>query len=133
MRKRQKPIFKLIVEKNDSLFWGRIDINDNLVIEYAPSLEALKKQMKKSVYSIEKIQIDDFEVTYDLTSFFEEYTFLNISEVGKRASINAALMRQYAAGIKFPSVERVKRIEDAIREIGKELVRVRLHKAQHAA
>jgi len=42
-------------------------------------------------------------------------------------------MRQYAAGIKFPSLERVKRIEGAIRSIGKELARIRLHKAQHAA
>lgn len=126
-------MFKLIIEKNDSLFWGRIAINDNLILEYAPSLDALKEQMKKSIYSIEQIHVEGFDVTYDLTAFFEEYSFLNISDNGKRSSINSALMRQYAAGIKFPSVERVKRIEDAIRSIGKELARVRLHKAQHAA
>jgi hypothetical protein len=133
MSKIQKPIFKLIVEKNDNLFWGRIDVNNNLIIEYASSLDALKKQMKKAIIKIEQIHVEDFDVTYDLTAFFEEYSFLNISDIGKRASINPALMRQYAAGIKFPSAERVKRIEDAIRSIGKELARVRLHKAQHAA
>lgn len=124
---------RLIVEKTDDGFWGRADINNNLIAEYAPSLESLKKQMKKLIYDIENIQIEDFDVTYDLTSFFEEFSFLNISDIGKRASINSTLMRQYAAGIKFPSLERVKSIEAAIRSIGKELARIKLHKSQHAA
>jgi hypothetical protein len=133
MRKRLRPIAKMIVEKTDDGFWGRVDINNNLISDYAPSLDLLKRQMKKIVYDIEQVQVEDFEITYDLTSFFEEFSFLNISDIGKRADVNSALMRQYAAGIKFPSLERVKRIEGAIRSIGKELARIRLHKAQHAA
>jgi hypothetical protein len=39
-------------------------------------------------------------------------------------------MSHYASGIKFPSEERVKEIEAAIREIGKELSKVKLHKAE---
>ena len=37
-------------------------------------------------------------------------------------------MRQYSSGLKFPSEERVKEIESAIREIGKELSKIKLHK-----
>jgi hypothetical protein len=133
MSNKTIPTARLIVEKTNDGFWGRVDINNNLVAEYAPSLESLKKQMKKLIYDIEDIQIEHFDITYDLTSFFEEFSFLNISDIGKRASINSTLMRQYAAGIKFPSLERVKSIEAAIRSIGKELSRIKLHKSQHAA
>jgi hypothetical protein len=133
MNNKTTSTAKLIVEKTDNGFWGRVDINNNLIAEYAPSLESLKKKIKKLVFDIEHVEIEHFDVTYDLTSFFEEFSFLNISDIGKRASINSTLMRQYAAGIKFPSVERVKSIEAAIRSIGKELSRIKLHKAQHAA
>ena len=118
---------QLVVEKTKDGFWGRVDINNNLIIENAPTLETLKKQLKKLIYEIENIEVEEFEVSYDLTSFFEQYSFLNISDLAKRTSINSTLMRQYAAGIKFPSIDRVKIIEQAIRSIGKELAKVKLH------
>lgn len=37
-------------------------------------------------------------------------------------------MRQYATGIKFPSEERVKQIQEAIRTIGKELAKIKIVK-----
>jgi hypothetical protein len=37
------------------------------------------------------------------------------------ANINASLLRQYAAGIKFPSPEKAAEIEGVIRRIGNEL------------
>ena len=122
-----KQLQKLIVEKTEDGFWGRADINNNLITDYAPFLDSLKKQMKKLIYEIENIEVAEFDVSYDLTSFFEQYSFLNISDIAKRTSINSTLMRQYAAGIKFPSIERVQNIEEAIRTIGRELAKVKLH------
>lgn len=121
---------QLIVEKADKELWGRIKINDNLIIDSAPNLETLKKQLQKLAYEFEQYKIQDFEVSFDLTSFFEEFSFLNVSDIAKRTAISPGLMRQYAAGLKFPSEDRVKEIENAIREIGKELSRVKLHKFQ---
>ncbi len=120
-------ILKLVVEKTEDGFWGRVDINNNLITEYAPSLDTLKKQMKKLIFEIENIEVEEFDVSYDLTSFFKQYSFLNISDIAKRTSINSTLMRQYAAGIKYPSLERVKSIETAIRSIGKELAKIKIH------
>lgn len=57
--------------------------------------------MKELVYDFENAEVEDFEVSFYLTSFFEQYSFLNISDVAKRANINPTLMRQYASGKNF--------------------------------
>lgn len=121
---------QLIVERSDGELWGRARVKGNLIVDTAKSLAQLKKQMKQLVYDFEGVEVEEFEVSYDLTSFFEEHAVLNISEIAAKAGINATLMRQYAAGIKYPSEERVSQIEDAIHQIGKELTKIRLHKAQ---
>ena len=63
-------------------------------------------------------------------AFFETYSYLNISDIAKVAGINPGLMRQYSSGNKFPSKERVKEIEKAVKKIGRELTQVNLHKSQ---
>ena len=132
MPKRKSNIGKhlLIIEMADREYWGRIDINNNLIIESAGSLEALKKKIKKAGERIEDVNIESFDISYDLTSFFEQYSYLNISNIAKRANISPLLMRQYSAGIKFPSADRVREIEQAIQSIGKELSKIRLHKRE---
>ena len=132
MPKRKSNIGKhlLIIEVADSQYWGRIDINNNLIIESANSLEALKKKIKRAGERIEDVNIESFDISYDLTSFFEQYSYLNISNIAQRATISPLLMRQYSAGIKYPSADRVKSIQDAIQRIGKELSRVKLHKRE---
>ena len=127
MPSKVKHILKLVIEKAEDGFWGRVDINNNLITEYALSLDTLKKQMKKLIFKIENIEVEEFDVSYDLTAFFEQYSYLNISDIAKRTSINSTLMRQYAAGIKYPSIERVKSIETAIRSIGRELAKIKIH------
>ena len=42
----------------------------------------------------------EFEYKYDLQSFFNYFSFLNVSEIAKRAGVNPSLMRQYSKGIK---------------------------------
>jgi hypothetical protein len=101
-----------------------------LIVDSASSLEVLKKKLVKLTKQIENIEVNAFVVSYDLTSFFEEYSFLSISDIASKIGINPSLMRQYAQGIKFPSADRVKEIESAIRQIGKELSKVKLHKAE---
>ncbi len=107
-------------------------LNETLIYENAANLQSLKKKIKNLIYDFEEIEVEseNFEVVYDLTSFFENHSYLNITEIAKRADINPGLMRQYTSGIKFPSEDRVKIIEKAIKEIGKELIRVKLHKPQ---
>lgn len=118
----------LIVEKADGELWGRVRVKGNLIVDSAASLAALKKQLKKLILDFEEVEVEDFEISYDLTSFFEQYPYINISEVAAKAGIDYAMMRQYSSGKKYPSEVRIKKIEQAIHEIGKELSKVKLHK-----
>jgi transcriptional regulator with XRE-family HTH domain len=128
----KKTKTQLIVEKSDGELWGRIKIKGDLIADSAPTLSSLQKQLKQLALDFEGVEITEFEVSYDLTSFFTQYSFLNISDVAKKAGVSAGLMRQYASGTKYPSEERVKEIESAIHLIGKELLKVKLHKPQKA-
>jgi hypothetical protein len=128
-RKLIRPL-QLVIEKHNGKLWGRVKLNGNLMVDYAGNLVTLKKKLIKLAYTTEKIQIEDFEVSYDLVAFFESHVYLTINDIALRVGINNSLMRQYAAGIKYPSESRVKQIEDAIRLIGKELSKVKLHKPQ---
>jgi hypothetical protein len=131
-KETQNSKISLIVEKSGDDLWGRITVNGNLIVDSASTQEALKKKLVKAAKDFEGVDIDSFEISHDLTSFFEQYSYLSISDIAEKAGINPGLMRQYAAGVKFPSEERVRHIQDAIREIGKELSKVRLHKTQLA-
>ena len=127
---RKKFNSLLVVERSGDEFWGRITINGTLITDSAPSIESLKKKIKKLAKESEGIEVANFDLSYDLTSFFEQHPGLSISEIARFADINPGLMRQYASGIKYPSEERVKVIETAIREYGKELSKIKLHKPE---
>lgn len=120
----------LIIESTGIEFWGRVNINNNLIVDVADTIPALIASMKKVIYDIEEIEVESFDISFDLTTFFEQHSYLNISTIATRAGISPILMRQYASGVKFPSAERVKTIEKAIREIGRELVKANLHKTK---
>jgi len=117
-----KKITLIIEKSHDGLFWGRIKYKNNLLVEKASSVVALERKMKKLLsdfYDLQKEKIE-FEIAYDLSVFFEQKDFLNISGIAKLANINASLLRQYAAGIKFPSPEKAAEIEDVMCRIGNE-------------
>jgi transcriptional regulator with XRE-family HTH domain len=119
----------LIIEKaSDDQLWGRVSVDDNLITDEAASLPALLRKMKKLLNDFHDIKplTYDFDLTYDLTALFNEKKYLNLSEVASQAGINRSLMAQYAAGTKFPSVERAKEIEEVIHELGRELMKVKL-------
>ena len=103
-KQNRKPL--LIVEKADGELWGRVKIKETLITDSATTLSALEKNLKDLIQDFEGVEVSEFEVSYDLTSFFDNHSYLNISDIAKRAGINQALMRQYASGNKFPSEER---------------------------
>lgn len=68
----------------------------------------------------------EYEYKFDLGSFFDYYSYLNVSGVAKKANINASLMRQYVSGIHTPSPKRLAKIEEALQEISKEIASAEL-------
>jgi transcriptional regulator with XRE-family HTH domain len=125
---KSKP--QLIVERSEGQLWGRTKIKGNLIVARARNLESLKKKLIGLAADIEDVEVNDFQLCYDLTSFFEEYAYLNITEIATQAGISPAMMRQYSSGRKFPSADRLSQIEKAIHNIGRQLSKVRLRRRQ---
>ena len=118
--------YKLIIEKGEDGFWGRIEDSNSLITSFGETIDHLRSSMKEAMElyfeDLEKpIPKYEFEFVMDIQEFFIINDFINISTLAKRIGMNSSLLRQYAKGIKFPSLKQVNKIENAIRKIGKQL------------
>jgi len=116
----------LIIEKDKGRLWGRVNYKNNLITDYAASIPALEKKMAKLLKDFHDVKNVSFERSYDLTVFFDEFDFLKQSKIAELAGINPGLLRQYASGVKYPSVVQAKKIEEAVHELARELSAVSL-------
>lgn len=119
----------MIVEKgSDKHLWGRVTLEDDLIVDSARSLESLQKKLKKALQDFHGISpaTIEFELAHDLTAVFSEKPYLNLSVVAQKLGINRSLMAQYASGNKFPSPERALAIEEAIHDLGRDLLQIRI-------
>jgi hypothetical protein len=126
---------EIIIEKNDGLLWGRVEnMGKHLLTPYGETTEKLIENLKELIQDYithegkkdkfwNKVDINkvDFEFKYDLQAFFAEHDYLKIGSVAEHAGINPGLLRQYASGVKYPSPDQAKKIEDAIHHIANEL------------
>lgn len=119
----------LVIEKgSDEELWGRVDYDDNLITSNASTPDLLQKKIKDLLHKFHDLAPNqvEFDLVYDLTAVFSEKKYLNLSEVALKLGINRSLMAQYAAGKKFPSLQRAKEIEKAIHDLGRELLKVKI-------
>ena len=63
----------------------------------------------------------NFTYKYDLQSFFDYFSFLNITDIARRAGINPSLMRQYARGLKTAGEKTYSRLSACMNDITAEL------------
>jgi hypothetical protein len=121
----------LIIEKADEGYLGRVEYQDNLIVDEANDIPSLEKKIRKALKNFHGLNPDEieFDYRYDLTVLFEKFNYLKISIVAELAGINASLLRQYVTGVKHPSAAQAKKIEDTIHKIGKELKQVHVYSA----
>lgn len=114
------------VEENE--VFGRVFFDNNLLVYSASTIELLEAKMKKLLFKFHGLKPNDilFDLQYDITGLFDHKNYLNASVVADIAGISRGLMRQYIAGIKYPSTERTITIQKAVREIGKELQKIKV-------
>lgn len=67
----------------------------------------------------------EFEWKYDLQSFFNYFSVLNVSELARKSGVNASLLRQYRSGFAKASEKQYDKIRQCIQQIGQELVTAR--------
>lgn len=119
----------LTIEKGeDHILWGSLTYNDNLITDYAEHIPELETKLKSLLEDFEGIapQQVEFVHHYDLYALFQRFDYLKISSIAKYAGMNAGLLRQYAAGVKNPSLEQAKRIEKALHILADELREVNI-------
>ena len=63
----------------------------------------------------------EFTYKYDLQSFFNYFSFLNVSDIAKRAGVNPSLMRQYASGVKNAGENTYQRLAACVQNVVREL------------
>ena len=125
--------YKLIVEKNPDGFWGQIEQLPS-VFSSGNSIEELVSKTEEAVElyydSVSEIPPKmEFELVMDIQEFFKINEFINITSLAKRIGMNSSLLRQYAKGLKYPSISQVSKIEEEIKRIGKELINTELQPA----
>jgi hypothetical protein len=110
---------ELIIEKGETGLWGRVNYNDNLIVEEAGNLNDLELNMKGLLNDFEGIDPQNivFDIRCDVYALFQQFDFLNISKVAKHADIHPGLLRQYASGVKHPSLNQAKKIEDTLHRL----------------
>ncbi len=96
---------------------------------FGESAEAAKEDMMKTYQEMKEIQSEEgkvvpeleFTYKYDMQSFFDYFSFLNVSKVAELAGINPSLMRQYTSGVANAGQKQYDKIRVAIGKISKEL------------
>ena len=114
---------ELVIEKGGDDLWGSVKYNDNLITDSGQNIPELEEKFKKLLNDFEGVDIDKIEFIhlYDVYALFQEFDFLNISKIADRAGINPGLMRQYASGVKHPSLARAKEIENVLHELAAQM------------
>jgi predicted RNase H-like HicB family nuclease len=134
---RMSKKLSVIIEKNDGELWGRIESPEFLLttqgITESEIIENLKDLLVdfienegNEVETWKNINIEniEFDIVYDLTALFETFDALKISTVASLSGINKGLMRQYVSGVKHPSEKQAQKVQYALHQLGKQLLKV---------
>lgn len=122
---------ELTIEKGENEIWGRVNYNDNLITAQAGALVDLESKLKMLLHDFEDIDVENivFDVRYDVYALFDQFDFLNISKVAKHAGIHPGLLRQYASGVKNPSLTQAKKIEETLHRLARQMQRASIYVA----
>lgn len=112
-----------IERQGGKVLLGRVEYNDNLMTDFAQTVEELETKIKGLLWGFEKLAPEQvkFICQYDIYALFQKFDFLKISNVAEHAGMNPGLLRQYVSGAKSPSDEQVKKIERTLHKLAEEL------------
>lgn len=130
MKSSKKPGVVVNIIKEDKGYGATAKIGDTFIATNGDSFDELKVMIVDAVnlaVEDEELQysFDEFELVYDMESFFSFYKVINAKALSKRIGMNQSLLSQYISGIKKPSSKQTTRILREVQQIGKELSEVR--------
>ena len=125
----------IILETSDNDFQGVISHPDFSILGMEDSMEALMATFKEQIQGLldnelkekaewQGVKIQDIEFDYVATieGIFDTFSFLKISAVAREAGINESLLRQYANGIKYPSIPTAQKIERVLHRLAQSML-----------
>jgi transcriptional regulator with XRE-family HTH domain len=119
---------QLIIEKaKNKQMSARIHYGEDLLTTTGASIEEVIRSMKEQLegfYQLDPSKVS-FDIVYDIEAFFEQFDWINISDLARRCGINRVLLQQYKSGDKNPSEKQLQKIVDALHEMGTELINVK--------
>jgi hypothetical protein len=141
MQTNRKTKIEVILEKKDGILWGIVEGKGNFIpTPYGKTKDEVIANLKGLITDYQKhegkkdpfwarVRTEDLDIaiSYDLQAFFKEFNELKISSIAERAELNPSLLRQYATGMKYPSVDQAKKIEVALHDLGRKLKSVALY------
>ena len=126
-----KKVLVTVSQASDGTFWCHTekDVYGAGLNSVGATVKEAKKDLKMCLMEAKKDYEEsgnrtepvEFRYQYDLQSFFDYFSFLNVTEIARRAGVNPSLMRQYTRGIKTAGEKTYERLSACIADITKEL------------
>ncbi len=129
----------IILEREDNELQGVIshpnftifaaeDTTDALIATFREQIQGFLDNECKDIPEWQGVKVEDIEFDYVATveGLFDAFDFLKISAIAKEAGINASLLRQYASGIKYPSMATAKKIEQALHRLAQSMLQMQV-------
>ena len=128
----------VVLEKGEAGEWfGSVEAPGTFITTVGSSVQELTQNLKnlvqdhlehegKTQAAWHGVQVNDieWEYTYDLSGFFEQFNALKINSIADLAGLNRSLVRQYATGAKSASTAQVQKIQKAVHQLAQSLLQV---------
>lgn len=127
-----------IEKQNDGTYIAYNLESDNFtVIGSGATISDAKADFSNSIEEVKEVYIANGDEVpadllqtpvfkFDLSSFFEYYSFINVSAFAKMVGINSSLMRQYKKGNTYISNAQLEKIQNFVNAMGADFQRLRL-------
>lgn len=125
---------KVIIEKNtDGAFFVYLKSDETGANGVGSSISEAKASFMECIdLVIEDLQAEGEEIPlcllqrefiyqYDIASFLENFSWINVSALARRIGISPSLMRQYKSRTNFASEKQLRKIQEAVKDMAREL------------
>jgi predicted RNase H-like HicB family nuclease len=94
--------------------------------DFFNSIEEIKETYQEHGEEVPAELLEAPEFKFDLASFFEYYSFINVTAFAKTIGINGSLMRQYKKGGTYISDAQLTKIQTFVNNMGADFQRLHL-------
>jgi predicted RNase H-like HicB family nuclease len=126
IEKGKDGMYTIFTPKTQSFIIGIGNTVEEAKADFENSVKEVKEVYEENSENLPDELLDvTFEYKYDIASFFNYFDWINVTKFAKKARINSSLMRHYKGG-EYISQKQVAKIENALHELGKEILSIKL-------